>query len=93
MINEKEKELGRQIKQARLRKNMTQEEMASRVGVTVATISRLESGRNSMLSTFIKVVEVLGEEKWLESFAPQVGVSPLAMKNIGKPRERVRKKK
>lgn len=92
MTNNREKKLGNQIKQTRLRKNITQEEMASRVGVSVQTISRLESGMNSSLSTFIKVIEVLGEDKWLDSFAPKVGVSPMAMKKTKKERERARKK-
>jgi hypothetical protein len=35
---------------------------------------------------------VLGEGKWLDSFAPVPAVSPIAMKNAGKVRERVRKK-
>lgn len=92
MMNNREKKLGNQIKQTRIRKNITQEEMASRAGVSVQTISRLESGLNSSLSTFIRVMEVLGEDKWLDSFAPEVGVSPISMKKTKKNRERARRK-
>lgn len=92
MANDREAKLGELIKSARLRKNMTQEEVAARVGVTVPTISRLESGKNSSLTTFLKVAEILGEGKWIDSFAPEVGVSPLSMKKTGKTRERASKK-
>ena len=88
----REKIIGGQIKSVRLRKKMTQAEVASRIGVSTPTISRLEAGMGSSLATFIKVVEVLGEEKWFGLFAPVVAVSPIAMKNAGKMRERVRKK-
>jgi transcriptional regulator with XRE-family HTH domain len=92
MIRDREKIIGGQIKSARLRKGMTQAEVAARIYVTTPTISRLESGKGSSLATFIKVVKVLGEDKWFDSFAPVVTVSPIAMKNTGKRKERVRKK-
>ena len=88
----REEKVGEQLKSARIRKNMTQADVAARIGVTVPTISRLEAGKGSSLGTFIKVIEVLGEEKWLDSFAPTVSISPMAMKNTRKNRERVRKK-
>ncbi len=93
MINNREKYLGEQIKSARLRKNMTQGEVAARIGVTLPTISRLESGKGSSLDTFIKVVDVLGEGKWLDSFAPKVAVSPMAMKKKTETRKRASSKK
>jgi transcriptional regulator with XRE-family HTH domain len=83
--------LGKQIKAARLRKNMPQEELANRAGVTLPTISRLESGKGSSLATFVKALQVLKEEVWLEQLAPKVAISPLQIHQRGKMRQRARK--
>ena len=93
IMNEKEIEIGRRIKKIRLKMNMTQDEVAERTGLTIPTISRLESGRGSSMSTFIKVADLLGEGNWIDSFAPEVSISPYSMKKYGKERERVRKKR
>jgi transcriptional regulator with XRE-family HTH domain len=83
--------LGEQVRAARLRKNMPQEELANRAGVTLPTISRLESGKGSSLSTFVKTLQVLKEEAWLEQLAPKVAISPLQIHQRGKMRQRARK--
>jgi transcriptional regulator with XRE-family HTH domain len=83
--------LGEQVKAARLRKNMPQEELANRAGVTLPTISRLESGKGSSLATFVKALQVLKEEAWLEQLAPRVTISPLQIHQRGKMRQRARK--
>ena len=80
--------LGDQIKTQRLRLNLSQEEMAKRAGVSTVTVSRLESGKGSSLSSFIKVLQVLRQEDWLEQLAPQASVSPIQIHALGKRRER-----
>jgi transcriptional regulator with XRE-family HTH domain len=82
--------LGEQIKAIRLRKNMSQEELAARAGVSLPTVSHLESGKGSSLSTFVKALQVLKEEAWLEQLAPQVAISPLQIHQRGKMRQRAR---
>lgn len=69
--------LGEQVKAMRLRKNMTQREMASRCDVSMPTISHLENGHDVSLLTFIKVIQVLGEEAWFRQLQPPVVVSPI----------------
>ena len=85
-----EKNLGEQIKTYRLRINMSQSELAKRADLGVVTVSRLESGKGSSLSSFIKVLQVLRQEPWLESLAPEVSVSPIEIHTRGKPRQRAR---
>lgn len=92
-ISDWEKYIGTQLKQLRLRKNMTQEEVAQRAGISIPTLIRLESGLSTSLSTFVSVVQVLGEEKWLESLAPDVPISPIQLKTLKKTRERASKRK
>lgn len=52
-----------QIVRARKEQNMTQEELARRVGTQKSNISRLESGNyNPSLDMLIKIAEALGRE-------------------------------
>lgn len=48
------------IKEMRLKKNMTQEELASLVGKDKTQISKIESGRNLTISTIVQIVKALG---------------------------------
>lgn len=53
--------VGEAIKKARLRQNLTQEELGERVGVKRSQISKLESGKSSItLSTMSRVFKALG---------------------------------
>lgn len=52
--------IGEAIKQARLAKNLTQEELGARVGVQKAQISRLEKGKNITLSSLMRLFNALG---------------------------------
>jgi transcriptional regulator with XRE-family HTH domain len=89
--SEWEEYLGEQLRNLRLRLNLRQDELASRAKVSSVTISRLESGKGSSLSTLIKVLQVLRREDWLEQLAPKASVSPIQIHALGKPRQRARK--
>ena len=53
--------VGEAIKNARLKQNLTQEELGERVGVKRSQICKLESGKSSItLSTMSKVFRALG---------------------------------
>lgn len=53
--------LGLRLRTARMRRSMTQEVMAERVGVSVPTIAKLENGDPSTsLATVLRVLTVLG---------------------------------
>lgn len=53
--------VGEAIKKARLRQNLTQEELGERVGVKRSQICKLENGKSSItLSTMSRVFKVLG---------------------------------
>jgi len=86
-----EQYLGEQIRRLRLRKNMTQQELAQRSQISLSTLANLESGKGSTLKTLIAVLDVLQETRWLENLAPQVSVSPLQMAHLGKERQRARR--
>ncbi len=52
--------VGEAIKQARKKKNMTQEELGELMGVKKAQISRIESGQTFNLNTVIRAFKAMG---------------------------------
>lgn len=53
------RELGQRLRAQRMARLMTQEELASRAGVAVGSVKKLEAGQNTTLSTFVRVVMAL----------------------------------
>ncbi len=55
------KEMGLQIKLARLRRNYTSQEMADRTGLTRGTVSKIEAGEESVsFGNYFRVLIALG---------------------------------
>ena len=52
--------LAAKIKELRLKKKMTQEQLAKLIGKDKTQISKIESGRNLTIATIVQVVEALG---------------------------------
>jgi putative transcriptional regulator len=83
-----EDELGRRIRELRLRRNITQQALAEATTLSLNTIKALESGKGK-LATLIAVLRELGALDDLDSFVPEPGISPLQLaKRQGKPRQR-----
>lgn len=83
-----EQELGARVKALRLRKNITQQELATATTLSLNVIKALESGRGK-LSTIIAVLRELGALDQLNSFIPDPTVSPIQLAKLrGKTRER-----
>ncbi|MCL2807135.1 MAG: helix-turn-helix domain-containing protein [Coriobacteriia bacterium] len=80
--------LGEQVRTLRLRKNMSQKELAERAQLSLSTLANLESGKGTTLKSFTAVLSVLQKESWLEALAPQIAVSPLQIAELGKVRQR-----
>lgn len=51
--------VGEAIKQARISRNLTQEQLGERIGVQKAQISRLERGKSITLSTMVRVFKAM----------------------------------
>ena len=83
-----EKELGDRLKALRLRKNMTQKELANATTLSLNSIKALESGR-SKISTLIAVLRELESLEQLDNFIPEISISPMQLaKNKGYVRQR-----
>ena len=52
--------IGLMIRDERLRKGLTQEELGKRIGVGKAQISKIESGKGLTIKTITKVLDALG---------------------------------
>ncbi len=82
------KELGDRFRALRLRRNLTQKELAQAVMLSLNAIKALESGKGK-LSTVIAVLRELGALDSLDRFIPKVTISPLQLaKQQGKIRKR-----
>ena len=81
-------EIGRRIKSLRLRKNLTQQELARAAVLSLNAIKAVESGKGKLL-TLIAVLRELGALDSLDQFLPDLPVSPLRLaKQQGQKRRR-----
>lgn len=59
-MRDKIENIGLMIRNERLRKGLTQEELGERIGVGKAQISKIESGKGLTIKTVTKVLDALG---------------------------------
>jgi transcriptional regulator with XRE-family HTH domain len=72
-------EIGGLIKRIRLQKNITQQQLADKVGLYRSTISEMENGRASSLLSFIQVLRGLEKLETLDSLSDVPAISPLKL--------------
>lgn len=89
--SELEAALGEQLRNARLRKNLSQEDLAHVAGVALGSVRNMEKGRGATIATLVRVVNALGLHDWLSSLQPQVTISPMQMLKAKQPRQRARR--
>ncbi|MFT0294559.1 helix-turn-helix transcriptional regulator [Bacteroides thetaiotaomicron] len=84
--------LGARIKDTRIRKRITQAELAIAAGVSPLTVANIEKGKSVTILMFLGVLRVLGLLENLENLIPEAKISPLQLKKMqGKKRYRVRR--
>ena len=82
-------EIGKRLKSKRLRKNLSQQELGERAGLSRNTISDMEGGGSTTLHNFIRILRVLDSLDELEHLLPEPGISPVQMLRMkGKTRKR-----
>lgn len=69
--------MGEHVRNARLRANRTQAQLAKDADVSVGALQNLETGAGATVRTLVKVLRALGRTDWLEGLQPQVSVSPM----------------
>lgn len=78
------KELGQKLKAFRLQKNITQEEMARKIGLNRVTIGEIEKGRPSSLLTFVQILRGLDKLDLLNAITIVPTVSPIQVAKLEK---------
>ena len=78
------KELGQKLKAFRLQKNITQEEMARKIGLNRVTIGEIEKGRPSSLLTFIQLLRGLDKLELINTITSIPTVSPIQVAKSAK---------
>lgn len=71
--------LGKRIEQLRIRKNLTQAQLAKEAGVGKRTLERIESGHSAQLTTFISILRALDLVDNLLDLIPDQEKSPMAL--------------
>jgi transcriptional regulator with XRE-family HTH domain len=62
------KQLGQRLKQARLEREDSQKDFAFRVGVSIPTLQKMESGSPQVaIGTWVKALDILGRVQELDS--------------------------
>lgn len=86
-------ELGARLKALRLRKNITQEQLAERSLLSLNTIKSLELGKGK-LSSLIIILRELEALNTLDDFIPDLKISPIQLAKLqGKRRLRASRRK
>nr|MEE4269046.1 helix-turn-helix transcriptional regulator [Candidatus Krumholzibacteria bacterium] len=81
--------LGQRLRRARLRRNLSQEQLAERAGINRTTVSEYERGASTSTMTLVQVLRALEMLEELDSFLPEPGPSPLDLaRRQGKQRQR-----
>jgi len=81
-------EMGRRIRSYRLQSNMDQRAVAERAGISRRTLQGLEQGTGSTVETLVRVLKALDRIQSLEAFLPEPSVSPIALFDGPKERQR-----
>jgi len=81
--------LGTNLKRMRLNRNITQEEMSKKAGVSRSTISLIEKAGNGSLASFVRILRALEKLEMLNLFSTEMMVSPIQIAKLyGKERKR-----
>jgi len=72
-------EVGERLRDLRLNRNISQEELATRSGVSARTVRQIEQGGNTSLETLIRLMRALEVLDRLDSMFPAEGPSPIQL--------------
>ncbi len=88
-LEEWEMRIGEQVRDLRLRQNLTQLEVARRANIDRTTVGRIESGHGGSIASLVQIARALDREAWLDSLAPPVPtVSPIEQLRAQRARRR-----
>jgi len=74
-------EIGKRVKEIRLDKNLTQQELAKMSGISLFTVAQIERGKPVSLAMLVPVMRELRLIDNLELLLPQREISPVELLN------------
>lgn len=81
--------IARRLRRARLNANLTQQDLATRVGVSLKTIRNAEDGQNISLETLMLLLQGIGRLKDIQYLLADGGPSPIELaERQGRARQR-----
>ena len=87
-------EVGKRLKDYRIRCKLTQQELAEKSGVSIFSVTQIERGKAVTLTVFLSVLRVLRLLDNFEIFIPEIGISPIELLKLrGKTPKRIKKSK
>ena len=87
-------ELGKRVKEHRIHKKLTQQQLAQKAGISLFTVAQIEKGHSVSLSMFVAVMRALRLLDNIDLLLPKHEISPIALlKQKQKVIKRVRSKK
>ena len=88
---ELQRDLGERLRRLRIGRDLSQEQLAGKAGVSLKTLRNLEHGAGSSVETLLRTLKALGVANLLEALVPAPMVSPLALLKGAEPPRRVRR--
>ena len=70
-------ELGERLARLRKQQGMSQQELATTAGVGVATLRRIEDGRDGKLGSWVRLLLALQQDAPLDQLLPEITRSPM----------------
>ena len=85
-------ETGRRLKESRIRKKLTQQEVAEQAGISIFSVVQVERGKAVTLNVFLSILRVLRLLDNFELLIPEIGISPIELLKLkGKMPKRIKK--
>ncbi|MCF6264734.1 MAG: transcriptional regulator [Xanthomonadales bacterium] len=72
------KELGTRLARIRKQRGYSQSQLAQDAGIGVATLRRLEAGRDTQMETWLKLMKSLQMIASIDTLLPEIYTSPMA---------------
>ncbi len=86
-------EIGARLRRQRLNLDKSQKEIADKAGIGINSVARLEDGKGTTLTNFIRVLNALEVLNSLDSFLPTPVISPIQLAKLqGKLRQKASRK-
>ncbi|MGJ8638630.1 MAG: helix-turn-helix domain-containing protein [Opitutaceae bacterium] len=91
-MNETEslQQLGKRIAQERIHAELTQQALADKAAISLATLSKAERGYPMTTSTLFRILNALGQSSKLPDLFPEAVINPIALLKLKQTRERIR---